>query len=410
MPDDAPDRLPDRLPDRALRSALEFAVGLAAAGQRTRPPLAFPLGLKPFLKVQTLPTAALAKVRAAVEADAKYRATLAGAARPDLVDEVGMLWLQRPEGWQQAASALVEAAERARLGARDAAGVRREVKRREAAEAAGEKARAELAIVRAQLETERSARAGAVAELALVRAELAAMATRLEETERMARRRTAGAAEADARAGAVEDELAGLRAELAEAVAARDAALAAAAHGEGRVDLERVRVLLTEALVLSKGATPRARSHRRKPVALPGAVYGKPLAEAEYLLRTRDVVVLVDGYNVAKLGWPDLTLEQQRRACIEGAERIARRWGTLVHVVFDGADVVGAHAGGRRLVRVSFSPAGVLADDVLRAEVDAIDTHRPVVVVTSDQAVVQDVRANGANTLPSDVFLALARP
>ncbi len=397
------------LPDRVLRSALEFAVGLAAAGQRTRPPLAFPPGLKPFLKVQTLPTAALGKVRSAVEGDEKYRSTLAGAATPDLVDEVGRLWLLRPDGWEASAAALVEAAELARDEARDAAGVRREAKRREAAEAAGEKARTELVVVKTQLESERVARAEAVAEVTRLRAELAAMATRLEETERMARRRTAGAAQADARAGAVEDELAGLRAELADAVTARDAALAAAAHGEGRVDLERVRVLLTEALVLSKGATPRARSHRRKPVALPGSVYGKPLAEAEHLFRTRDMVVLVDGYNVAKLGWPDRSLEQQRSACIDAAEHLARRWGTLVHVVFDGADVVGAHAGGRRLVRVSFSPAGVLADDVLRAEVEAIDSHRPVVVVTNDQAVIHDVRANGANTVPSDTFLALAR-
>jgi hypothetical protein len=51
----------------------------------------------------------------------------------------------------------------------------------------------------------------------------------------------------------------------------------------------------------------------------------------------------------------------------------------------------------------------VLADDVLRAEVEAIDTHRPVVVVTNDQAVLHDVRAHGANTVPSDTFLALAR-
>ncbi len=400
--------MPEHLSDRSLRSALEFAVGLAAAGQRTQPPLVFPAGLKPFLKLQSLPTAALAKVRVAVEDDEAYRLVLAGVATRDLIDEVGMLWLQRPVGWQEDAVALVEAADRARGEARESAEVRREQKRREAAEAAGEKARAELVAVRGQLETERATRAEAQAELARMRAEVTTLTTRLNETERMARRRTAGAAQADTRAGEVEDELAGLRVELADALAARDAALAAAAHGEGRVDLERVRVLLTEALVLSKGAAPRARGHRRKPVAIPGAVYGKPTAEAEHLFRTPEVVVLVDGYNVAKLGWPDRSLEQQRTACIGAGERIARRWGTLVHIVFDGADVVGAHAAGRRLVRVSYSPAGVIADDILRAEVESIDTRRPVVVVTNDQAVVQDVRAAGANTVASDVFLTLA--
>jgi predicted RNA-binding protein with PIN domain len=80
-----------------------------------------------------------------------------------------------------------------------------------------------------------------------------------------------------------------------------------------------------------------------------------------------------------------------------------------LHVVFDGADVVGAHTRGRRLVRVTFSPEGVLADDVLRAEVAAVEPSRAVVVVTNDQAVLQDVKAAGANTISSDAFLTLAR-
>jgi hypothetical protein len=58
---------------------------------------------------------------------------------------------------------------------------------------------------------------------------------------------------------------------------------------------------------------------------------------------------------------------------------------------------------------VSYSPDGVIADDVLRAEVAATDPARPVVAVTNDQAVLTDVKAAGANTLSSDTFLALAR-
>lgn len=367
-----------------------------------------PDGLRPFLKMQTLPSAALAKVRAAVEGDREFLQTLARVATGELVDEVGMLWLTQPDGWEIEARRLVESLQRADDEAREAADARRERKRRDAAEAARERARAEADELRAQLAHERDARHAVAAELESTRAEMQSLRARLGETERMARRRDSGAQRADERAEAATGEVEHLRADLAVAIEARDAALAAAAHGEGRVDLERLRVLLTEALVLSKGGTPRVRSHRRKPLAIPGAVYGRPLDEAEHLLRSRDVVVLVDGYNVAKLGWPAASLEQQRNACIDGAERIARRWGTLVHVVFDGAVVVGAHAPGRRLVRVSYSPAGVTADDVLRAEVDAIDTHRPVVVVTNDQAVVHDVRAAGANVVASEVFVELA--
>ena len=77
-------------------------------------------------------------------------------------------------------------------------------------------------------------------------------------------------------------------------------------------------------------------------------------------------------------------------------------------VVFDGSDVIGAHSARRRLVRVRYSPAGVTADDVIRAEVGAANTSRAVVVVTNDGAVRRDVAAAGANTVSSDAFLDVA--
>ena len=78
-------------------------------------------------------------------------------------------------------------------------------------------------------------------------------------------------------------------------------------------------------------------------------------------------------------------------------------------IVFDGAEVEGAHASKRRRVRIVYSPAGVSADDVLRAEVAGIGRDQPVVVVTNDRAIITDVVAVGANTVSSDDFLALSR-
>lgn len=117
---------------------------------------------------------------------------------------------------------------------------------------------------------------------------------------------------------------------------------------------------------------------------------------------------MLDGYNVAKLAWPKLALDAQRGRCIDTAEDVARRFGTSITVVFDGADITGAAAPGRRVVRVMFSPEGVSADDVLRAEVGALRADAAVVVVTNDQAVVTDVRAMGANTMTSEQWLQLA--
>jgi predicted RNA-binding protein with PIN domain len=119
-----------------------------------------------------------------------------------------------------------------------------------------------------------------------------------------------------------------------------------------------------------------------------------------------DVAILVDGYNVAKLGWPGRSLEEQRDALINRTENLARRHGADVTIVFDGDSIVGAHAARRRTVRVVFSPAGVTADDVIRDEVGRLPPDRRIVVVTNDREIVDDVRRAGANVVPSNAFIA----
>jgi len=129
---------------------------------------------------------------------------------------------------------------------------------------------------------------------------------------------------------------------------------------------------------------------------------------AEYLLRS-GASVLVDGYNVAMLAWPDLDCAGQRVVLLDAIENVARRFGSDITVVFDGTDVIGAAADRRRIVRVVFSPEDVIADDVIRDEVRRLPSTRSVVVVTNDQQIVRDVRAMGANTITSDQLVALMR-
>ena len=56
-----------------------------------------------------------------------------------------------------------------------------------------------------------------------------------------------------------------------------------------------------------------------------------------------------------------------------------------------------------------YSPADVIADDVIRDEVLRLPPRRQVVVVTNDREIVKDVKAKGANTMSSDQLLALLR-
>jgi len=399
---------------RRLRSAIEFAVAIADAGQRLRPPIPFPAELKPYLKAPRIPASALGGLRRAIEADDHFRRRLAAGAVDELVDPVGRAWLAREAGWEERIAELVRAEDDRAVDRDLERELRRAEKRRAAAEQATARTRAEVVAL-----GERVAELNRQLEEAAVQMGSAA-AARAAQRDDVAASRTA-ARHAEDRAKADRERLAAVQAEL---VAARDAAATAGAQRDallaeraeragapvGAGSLEELRALAEAARRVTAGldalvTTPSAPV--RRPLALPGGTARDSVKAAEYLARAGGVI-LVDGYNVAMLAWPDDPLERQRQRLLDAADDLARRCGSELVVVFDGADVVGAHGGHRRLARVRYSPAGVTADDVIRAEVASVPATRPVVVVTNDQAIRRDVAA-GANLVSSDAFIALTR-
>jgi predicted RNA-binding protein with PIN domain len=398
------------VPDEALRPTLELAVGVAAAGAKLRPPLAFPNELKRFLRFHKLPPTALAQVRAAIDGDEDFRKKLASVATTELVDDVGVLWLSRPDGWEQQIIDLLPA-----KPVDDEAALRREERRRVAAQEAAARGRAELLAARAEVTRERTAKAEAVAEQDRLRGELDEVRARLREAQR-------GEHAASQSLAKAESELVELRRVASEPVPVPPPAIDAAAM-RGLLDdavaasTDAARLLSAALQELAKldvaddtdAAPTRPVRVRRSAMKLPGGVLAGSLEAAEFLLRAKGMTTLIDGYNVAKLGWPSLDLDHQRDQCIQTVENMAKRWNMTATIVFDGANVEGAHAASRRRVRIVYSPAGVSADDVLRAEVAAQDPEKPVVVVTNDRAIIKDVVAAGANTIASDDFLVLLR-
>jgi predicted RNA-binding protein with PIN domain len=129
----------------------------------------------------------------------------------------------------------------------------------------------------------------------------------------------------------------------------------------------------------------------------------------EELLGLPRAHLVVDGYNVTKTTWPDLSLERQRERLLGGVASLAARTGVEATIVFDAGET--GDTASRPLVapprgvRVRFSPAGVIADDVIRELLHLEPPGRPVVVVTSDRELAGDVerlgfRAVAAATLP----------
>lgn len=164
---------------------------------------------------------------------------------------------------------------------------------------------------------------------------------------------------------------------------------------------------LRRELALGGGSGPRPADLVRGASASQGAVGRvEDPAALDRLLALPAVHLVVDGYNVTKTGYPELSLSDQRDRLVHQLAVLAARTGAEVTLVFDGAGVVAVPAAAPRGVRVLFSDPGVLADDVIRALVTAEPEGRPVVVVTSDRAVADSVRRRGAHPVPSAVLLA----
>ncbi len=401
---------------RHLRSAIEFAVLIAAEGQKRRPPLPYPAELRAFFSKPRIPSGSLGRLRRAIEADPTFRERIALGALPELVDEVGRLWLERPSGWDDDARRIISATTAAVESGDLRATAARADKRRVAAEQATARARAEVVRLEAQVATQRDEIEQLRTDLIKADESLAEMRAELIDVRneiRHARDREAAATAKLESALAARDEA---RVELAEAAAVRDGGLAdraetrqqAAELGAAAAAARRLADQLDDLLPREPDGDGgrRVRPDRRAPLSLPGGVISTSADAAEFFVRS-DAAMLVDGYNVSKLGWPALGLEAQRATLLDALENLVSRFGTDITVVFDGADVVGAHTDRRRLVRVVYSRAGVIADDVIRDEVRRLPLARPVAVVTNDAEIVRDVRALGANTVPSNALIAL---
>lgn len=142
-------------------------------------------------------------------------------------------------------------------------------------------------------------------------------------------------------------------------------------------------------------------------VPRPGPPDDSP-ALLEQLLSMPRARLVIDGYNVSKQEWERSSLEAQRVRLVGSLAPLVARTGADTTVVFDAAastsrPVVATPRG----VKVLFSPPGVIADDVIRDLVAAEPAGRPLVVVTSDRALADDVARDGARVVASVTLVAL---
>jgi predicted RNA-binding protein with PIN domain len=416
--------LADAVRQRLVQIASDVLTGL--------PTDQVPAPLRPIAKFAPTKRAQLgaAALSATLDADSDFRERVANAvtdALPQLVealregestpasdpvDTAVVAYLTRPPGW-------------AGLVAQVTAVLERERSERDAATDEIARVRAELSDTKSQL---KALRAKAAEAAAAAGANAAEEATRLRNTLRV---RTgelkAARTEAEialAEAAAVREEMAGATAtkdaeleRLRSRVAELETALESVrrdVRGAREGDDARLRVLL-DALT---GAAAGIRRELNLPAGVlrpADAVAGqegqnagaavRDAGDLDRLLGVPEVHLIIDGYNVTKTGYPELTLAEQRSRLVAAMGSLRSRSGAEITVTFDGATRLPSQPPSPRGVRVLFSAPDETADDLIRRLVAAEPPGRALLVVTSDQAVVADVRRAGARTVSSQILL-----
>jgi predicted RNA-binding protein with PIN domain len=416
-----------------VEPARQQVIMLAADLVGRLPTEELPASLRPIAKFapakrQRLGAVALA---AALDNDAAFRgkvAELVAETSPDLtgairdggstsaadpVDIAVVAYLTRPDGWPD----IVAAANRRWTAERGAAGAQK---------AELERLRAEVAELRAQAKGEAARQREAVA------AAVAATEAELSELRKTVRDRTRQLRAAERERDAARNAEAELRSRLEAQAAAHDAELrrqrarhaeaarsAESARRESRTEreIDDARLwLLVDTLV--RAATGVRKELSLSPPDLRPADYvesasGTDLrrtaadpAALDRLLALPHVHVVIDGYNVTKGGYGDLSLADQRARLVSALAPLAAQSGAEITVAFDGGEKPPIQPAMPRGVRVLFSAAEESADDLIRRLVASEPPGRLVVVVTEDQQVIRDTALDGAWSVPSRVLLA----
>jgi hypothetical protein len=273
-------------------------------------------------------------------------------AAADPVEVAALAYLARPQNWRD----LVEAAGEAVRAEADSAAVTELIRE---AEQRATRAEHDRAVAKVEADKLRDELARVREELGQLREEARQLSRSLRETqgrERKASEMLATERGRATRAAADHDaELRRVRAKLAEAEAAAGSVRATAKEARAVDDarlwllletIGRAAVGLRRELALDPAERNPADfvadgyADRPESVSSSRGLDADDPARLDQLLALPRAHLVVDGYNVTKRGFGEMSLEQQRKRLITGLGGIAAQTGDEVTVVFDGAERV----------------------------------------------------------------------
>ncbi|HEY2795829.1 MAG TPA: NYN domain-containing protein [Micromonosporaceae bacterium] len=337
----------------------------------------------------------------------------------DPVEAAALIYLVRPDGWRD----LLEEASEALTAGADLASAEAAMRAQEQRTARAEH---ERAMARVEADKLRDEAARLREEVVGLREENRGLSKSLRETQAKEKRASELLAVERGRiartASDHEAEIRRMRAQLSDAENAAGATKQTA-KASRQVDDARLWLLLE---TIGQAASGLRRELALEPTTIlpadvvadasadrPGArsdADGRALeaddpVRLDRLLAMPKAHLIVDGYNVTKTGFGDMSLEHQRNRLIGAMAGLAAQTGAEVTVCFDGADRMVGLPPAPRGVRVLFSKKGEIADDLIRRLVRAEPPGRPIIVISSDREVADGVRRHGAYPLSAETLL-----
>ena len=145
----------------------------------------------------------------------------------------------------------------------------------------------------------------------------------------------------------------------------------------------------------------------RRVIEIPPDVLADEVEMARYVVSSPDVVLLVDGDSVASMGWPSLTVAQQRDALVSYLADLSTSTGAAPDVVFDGRIGEEDSLPASRAVRIRLSSALTEPTAALDELVDAYPEQWPIALVTDDEELAASAATRGAAVLNNGQLLDL---
>lgn len=145
----------------------------------------------------------------------------------------------------------------------------------------------------------------------------------------------------------------------------------------------------------------------RRQIDIPAEVADDDVEMARHVVSSPDVVLLVDGDAVAKMGWPSLPVAQQRDALVSYLADLSATLGAAPDVVFDGRIGEEESLPASRSVRIRLSTPPTEPAAALDELVDAYPEQWPIAIVTDDTELGRSATERGAVVLNNGQLLDL---